>query len=166
VLKYNADGTLQRWEYSDSIARTELCRLIARDDLPLWHGSTPAFQCYINRSHNHRFVHVSKQTTARDMVKFYNKRMVNLIGTFKNDVGSVCLTYDIWVGKVKEDYLSVVAHFFNSSGRRELHEPIQNKPFGGLLLASTRTAKKPVSDQLGSDEHASMDIGNQSAGRC
>jgi hypothetical protein len=52
VLKYNTDGTLQHWEYSASIARTELCRLIARDDLPLWHGSTPAFQCYINRSHN------------------------------------------------------------------------------------------------------------------
>jgi hypothetical protein len=43
VLKYITDGTLQRWEYSGSIARTELSRLIARDDLPLWHGSTPAF---------------------------------------------------------------------------------------------------------------------------
>jgi hypothetical protein len=53
VLKYNTDGTLQRWEYSASIARTELCRLIARDDLPLWHGS-----------HNPRFVHVSRQTTV------------------------------------------------------------------------------------------------------
>jgi hypothetical protein len=28
------DGTLQRWEYSASVARIELCRLIARDDLP------------------------------------------------------------------------------------------------------------------------------------
>jgi hypothetical protein len=35
VLKYNVDGTLQCWEYSASIARTELCHLIARDDLPL-----------------------------------------------------------------------------------------------------------------------------------
>jgi hypothetical protein len=119
VLKYNADGTLQRWEYSASIARTELCRLIARDDLPLWHGSTPAFQCYINRPHNPRFVHVSRQTTARDMVKFYNERMVNLIGTFKNDVGSVCLTSEIWSGKAKDDYLSVVAHFVNSKWELE-----------------------------------------------
>jgi hypothetical protein len=119
ALKYNANSTLQRWGYSASIARTELCRLIARDDLPLWHGSTPAFQCYINRSHNPRFVHVSRQTIARDMVKFYNERMVNLIGTFKNDVGFVYLTFDIWSGKAKEDYLSVVAHFFNSKWELE-----------------------------------------------
>jgi hypothetical protein len=33
VLKYNPDGSLQHWEYSPSVARTELCRLIARDDL-------------------------------------------------------------------------------------------------------------------------------------
>jgi hypothetical protein len=64
-------------------------------------------------------VHVSRQTTARDMVKFYNERMVNLIGTFKNDVGSVCLTSDIWSGKAKEDYLSVVAHFVNSKWELE-----------------------------------------------
>jgi hypothetical protein len=119
VLKYNADNTLQRWEYSASIARTELCRLIARDDLPLWHGFTPAFQFYINRAHNPRLVHVSRQTTTRDMVKFYNERMVNLIGSFKNDVGSVCLTSNIWSGKAKEDYLSVVAHFVNSKWELE-----------------------------------------------
>jgi hypothetical protein len=35
VLKYNADGTLQRWEYSASVGRTEPCRLIARYDLTL-----------------------------------------------------------------------------------------------------------------------------------
>jgi hypothetical protein len=57
--------------------------LIARDDLPLWHVSTDAFQCYIDRAHNPRFVHVSRHTTTRDMVKFYNERLVNLIGTFK-----------------------------------------------------------------------------------
>jgi hypothetical protein len=64
-------------------------------------------------------VHVSRQTTARDMVKFYNERMVNLIGTFKNDVGSVCLTSEIWSGKAKDDYLSVVAHFVNSKWELE-----------------------------------------------
>ena len=28
-------------------------------------------------------------------------------------VSSVAITSDIWFGKVKEDYLSVVAHFIN-----------------------------------------------------
>lgn len=118
-LKYNPDGSLVSWDYSPSVARTELCRLIARDDLPLWHGSTDAFQEYINRAHNPRFVHVSRQTTARDMVKLYNERMVNLIDTLKTSVGSVCLTSDIWAGKAKEDYLSVVAHFVNSKWELE-----------------------------------------------
>lgn len=30
VLKFNPDGSIHHWEYSDAIARTELCRLIAR----------------------------------------------------------------------------------------------------------------------------------------
>jgi hypothetical protein len=36
ALKYNYDGSLKHWEYSPSVARTELCRLIAKEDLPLW----------------------------------------------------------------------------------------------------------------------------------
>jgi hypothetical protein len=64
-------------------------------------------------------VHVSRQTTARDMGKLYNERMQNLIGTLKNDVCSICLTSDIWSGKAKEDYLSVVAHFINSKWELE-----------------------------------------------
>ena len=128
VLKYNPDGSLQRWEYCPSVARNELCRLIARDDLPLWHGSTDAFQEYITRAHNPRFVDVSRQTTARDMIKLYNERKVNLIGTLKTDVTSVCLTSDIWAGKAKEDYLSVVAHFVNS------HWEIEKRLLGLRLI--------------------------------
>ncbi|WVZ50505.1 hypothetical protein U9M48_001751, partial [Paspalum notatum var. saurae] len=119
VLKMNASGKLQHWQYSPAVARTELCRLIARDDLPLWHGSTDAFQDYINRAHNPRFVHVSRQTIARDMIKLYNDHKLNLIDALKTDVPSVCLTSDIWAGKAKEDYLSVVAHFVNSKWELE-----------------------------------------------
>ncbi|WVZ49500.1 hypothetical protein U9M48_000856 [Paspalum notatum var. saurae] len=45
-----------------------------------------------------RFVHVSRQTTARDMIKLYNDRKA---------------------GKAKEDYLSVVGHFVNSKWELE-----------------------------------------------
>ncbi|WVZ69805.1 hypothetical protein U9M48_018534 [Paspalum notatum var. saurae] len=119
VLKMNADGKLQHWQYSPAVARTELARLIARDDPPPWHGSTVAFQEYINRAHNPRFVHVSRQTTARDMIKLYNDRKVNLIDALKTDVSSVCLISDIWAGKAKEDFLSVVGHFVNSKWEPE-----------------------------------------------
>jgi hypothetical protein len=40
ILKNNPDGSLVRWEYSPAVARTELCRLIAREDLPLWFGES------------------------------------------------------------------------------------------------------------------------------
>ncbi|WVZ90950.1 hypothetical protein U9M48_037200 [Paspalum notatum var. saurae] len=119
VLKMNANGKLQHWQYSPTVARTELARLIARDDLPLWNSSTVAFQEYINRAHNPRFVYVSRQITARDMIKLYNDRKVNLIDALKTDVSSVCLTSDIWAGKAKEDYLSVFGHFGNSKWQLE-----------------------------------------------
>lgn len=119
LLKYNSDGSLKHREYSPSIARNELCRLIAKEDLPLWFGESDAFQEYITNAHNPKFIKCSRQTTARDMVKLYNERVVNLIEIFKTSVSSVALTSDIWNGKAKEDYLSVVAHFVNSNWELE-----------------------------------------------
>ncbi|WVZ90905.1 hypothetical protein U9M48_037159 [Paspalum notatum var. saurae] len=102
---YERSGHVQSMLKMNANARTELCHLIARDDLPLWHGSTNAFQDYINRAHNPRFIHVSRQTTVRDMIKLYNDRKVNLIDALKTDVSSVCLTSDIWAAKANKDYL-------------------------------------------------------------
>eukprot|EP00267_Zea_mays_P051787 XP_020404781.1 uncharacterized protein LOC109944431 [Zea mays] len=118
LLKYNPDGSLVRWEYSNAVARTELCRLIAREDLPLWFGESDAFQEYITKAHNPKFVKSSRQTTARDLIKLYNERVLKLIESFKS-VSSVALTSDIWNGKAKEDYISVVAHFVNSNWELE-----------------------------------------------
>ena len=95
ILKYNPDGSLLRWEYSSEVARTELVRLIAREDLPLSFGESDAFQEYIARAHNPRFVKSSRQTTARDFVKHYNGHVEKLIEVFKTGVSSVALTSDI-----------------------------------------------------------------------
>ena len=51
---------------------------------------------------------------TRDLIKLYNERVLKLIESFKS-VSSVALTSDIWNGKAKEDYISVVAHFVNSN---------------------------------------------------
>jgi hypothetical protein len=83
MLKYNSDGSLKHWEHSPPVARTELFRLIAKEDLPLWFRESDAFQEYISNAHNPKFVKSSRQTTARDMVKLYNDRVVKLIKTFK-----------------------------------------------------------------------------------
>ena len=91
-----------------------MCRLIAREDLPLCFAESDAFHEYITRAHNPRFVKSSRQTIARDLIKHYNGRMEGLIETLKSSVSSLALTSDIWSGKAKEDYISVVAHYVNS----------------------------------------------------
>jgi hypothetical protein len=55
----NPDG-LNNWVYDPAVARIELCRLIARLDLPLGIGD-------IKRAHNPLFSKVSRQTTTRDL---------------------------------------------------------------------------------------------------
>jgi hypothetical protein len=114
VLKFNSDGKLHLWEYSESVARTELCRLIAGEDLPLGFGESHAFEEYIKRAHNPRFAKSSRQTSTRDMVKHFTERRGKLKDSLLSSVTSICLTSDIWSGNAKEDYLSVVAHFVNA----------------------------------------------------
>jgi hypothetical protein len=115
VLKFNPNGFVQCWEYSALVARTEMCRLIAREDLPLCFAESDASHEYITRAHNPRFVKSSRQTIARDLIKHNNGRMERLIETLKSSVSSLALTSDIWSGKAKEDYISVVAHYVNSN---------------------------------------------------
>jgi hypothetical protein len=47
LLKYNP-----HWEYKESVARIELCRLIAKMDLPLGFVESNAFEEYITCAHN------------------------------------------------------------------------------------------------------------------
>jgi hypothetical protein len=86
--------------------------LIARLDLHIPFGESDVFQEYITRAHNPRFIKSSRQTTARDLIRLFNDRAGQLIEVLKS-VSSIALTSDIWSGKAKEDYISVVAHFVN-----------------------------------------------------
>jgi hypothetical protein len=113
LIHFKSDGSVAQWEYSAEVSRTQLCRLIARLDLPLSIGESDAFEEYIKIAHNPRFVSVSRQSTSRDFVKYYTDRRSELMESFKS-VTSVALTSDIWSGNAKEDYLSVVAHFVSS----------------------------------------------------
>ena len=47
------------------------------------------------------------------MIQLFNDCVELLIEVLKH-VSSIALTSDIWSGKAKEDYISVVAHFVNS----------------------------------------------------
>jgi hypothetical protein len=50
---------VHNWDYKSDVARSELYRLIAKLDLPLGIGETDAWEEYIVRAHNLRFVKVS-----------------------------------------------------------------------------------------------------------
>jgi hypothetical protein len=117
-LQYNSDGSIHTWEYKLDVARRELCRLIARLDLPLGFGFEDAFEEYIQCAHNPCFAKVSRQTTTRDLEKYFLERRYSLIECLKS-VSSVCITSDIWSGNAKEDYLSVVIHFISADWELE-----------------------------------------------
>jgi hypothetical protein len=60
-LAFNPDGSVHNWNYNPAVARSELCRLIARLDLPLGIGEIEAFEDYIVRAHNPAFVKSSRR---------------------------------------------------------------------------------------------------------
>ncbi|GJM89574.1 hypothetical protein PR202_ga05778 [Eleusine coracana subsp. coracana] len=112
ILAFNPDGSVRSWEYDPDVARFELCCMIVALDLPLGIGASDAFERYIQRAHNPRFFHVSRQTTTIDFMKYFNECRSELLECLQSSVCSVALTTDIWSGKAKEDYISVIAHFF------------------------------------------------------
>jgi hypothetical protein len=126
-LAFNSNGSLHNWNYDPAVARTELCRLIARPDLSLGFGDTDAFEDYIVCAHNPRFVRSSRTTTTRDLGKLFNERR-DRIKNSVNAASSVALTSDIWSGNAKEDYISVVAHYVNDDWK------LQKKVIGLRLI--------------------------------
>ena len=110
-LALDPDGSYKNWEYRPDVVRVELCRLIARLNLPLAIADTDAWDDYIQRAHNPRYKKVSRFTTARDLSKLYNEKLYHLKNVVMPSVSSVCLTSDIWSGNAKEDYITVVAHY-------------------------------------------------------
>jgi len=105
---------MHNWYYKPDVARSELCRLIARLDLSLGIGETEAWEEYIVRAHNSRFVKVSRQTTTRDLSKLFTERRNMLKNSVLSGASSVALTSDIWSGNVKEYYISVVVHYVSA----------------------------------------------------
>jgi hypothetical protein len=73
VLNYNSNSSVRNWDYNTDVARIELCRLIARLDLPLGIGAYDAFVEYIRCTHNPRHNTVCRQTTTTDFVKHFNQ---------------------------------------------------------------------------------------------
>ena len=133
-LMLQPDGTVRSWDYDPQVARESLTRLIARQDLPLNFGETEAFEKYIKSAHNPRFEKVSRRTTTRDLKKVYSQGIEHLKELFSTCTFSVSITSDIWSGRAKQDYLSVVAHFIDDDWQ------IQKRIMGLRLIDVSHTA--------------------------
>ncbi|WVZ57497.1 hypothetical protein U9M48_007876 [Paspalum notatum var. saurae] len=107
------------WEYSPEVARTELCHLISRLDLPICIGESSAFEEYIKKAHNPRFATISRQTTTKDITKYFTGHRDKLIELLKSNVSSVAITSNVWNSNAKEDFVSVVTHFVNPAWELE-----------------------------------------------
>jgi hypothetical protein len=140
ILKFNPDGSMSNWDYCPDRARTQMCRLIARLDLPLNFAESPAFEEYIRLSHNPIFKKVSRQTTSRDFVKFFTDRRKIVVECLQS-VTSIAITFDIWSGNAKEDYLSVVAHYVSKDWLLE-------KRVIGLRLIETSHTGENITDRV------------------
>jgi hypothetical protein len=68
--------------------------LIARLDLPLGICDTEAWEDYIVRAHDPKFVKCSRRTTTRDLGKLFTKRRDTLKNVL-SAASSVALTSDI-----------------------------------------------------------------------
>jgi hypothetical protein len=141
-ISFNPDGTMRNWEYCPMRARSELVRFLARLDVPISMGESDAFEDYIRTAHNPAFVTVSRQTTTRDMVKFFIDRKAKLVELLSSSaVNCVCLTSDIWSGNAKEDYISVVAHYINYDWQLE-------KRVLGLVLIDVSHNGQNIADRV------------------
>jgi hypothetical protein len=136
TLQMNPDGTVRNFNYNPEVARDALCHLIAHNDLPLGFGETPGFVNYIRTAHNPNFIPVSRQTTSRDMKKLNKNALQKLKEDFTTCTFSVSLTSDIWSGRRKQDYISVVAHYINNENWE-----LQKRIIGFELIDVSHTGK-------------------------
>ena len=74
----------------------------------------------------------------------FSDRKAKLVELLASDsVNCVCLTSDIWSGKAKEDYLSVVAHYINPDWQLE-------KRVLGLVLIDCSHNGQNIADRVAS----------------
>ena len=95
-------------------SREGLVKYIADCELPISIGVHPSHMEYM-KLHEPNYRAVSRHTTRRDIIKYYNKRKAALTIEIKNGSFCVALTSDIWHGKASDDYITVVAHFIDTN---------------------------------------------------
>jgi hypothetical protein len=83
LLQFNPDGSARLWEYNADVARSEMCHLICRLDLPICLAESSAIEEYIKKAHNPRFYVVSRQTITRDIKSTTMNHVLSLLTHLK-----------------------------------------------------------------------------------
>jgi len=73
-LNIAADGSVSTWVYNSDVARQEIARYIAVEDLPIRMGESPAFERMMQRAFCPQYSNVSRKTTQKDIVKSYHEK--------------------------------------------------------------------------------------------
>ena len=117
-----------------------LARFICHAGLPISIGEHPALERYIKTFVPH-YQSVSRVTIRSDIVALFNKRRQTLIEDINNGTFNVALTSDIWSGRAKEDYLSVVIHYIDSDW-------VIQKRIIGFRLVDTSHTSTAISERI------------------
>jgi hypothetical protein len=81
-ISFSPNGNMRSWDYYPLVAHTQLVRLIAKLDVPISMGEFEAFEKYIKTAHNLKYARVSRQSTTRDIPKYFIDCKVKLVEIF------------------------------------------------------------------------------------
>ena len=62
-----------------------------------------------------------KGTIRSDILALFNKKKVELQDEFRRGTFSIALTSDVWSGRAKQDYISVIAQYVDRDWNLQKH---------------------------------------------
>ena len=102
--------TRQVSTFDPSRSREAVAKLIVGAKLPISLGENPFFEQFM-RTFVPNYQTVSRVTIRSDILKLFERKKLELFDEFKRGIFFVALTSDVWSGRAKQDYVSIVAHY-------------------------------------------------------
>ena len=132
--------TRQVSTFDPSRSREAVAQLIVGAELPISFGENPFFEQFM-RTFVPNYQTVSRVTIRSDIFKLFERKKLELFDEFKRGTFSVALTSDVWSGRAKQDYVSVVAHYVDGDWN------LQKRIIGFPLLDVAHNSRN-ISDRV------------------
>ena len=81
---------------------------------------------------------MSRGTIRSDILALFSKKKLELQDEFRRGTFSIALTLDVWSGRSKQDYISVVAHYVDGDWN------LQKRIISFSLLDVAHNARKYI----------------------